>query len=113
MSGQRKTGRHPSLRCAWGLLFTLLIGLIPGAVGCRADRATAEDCGQVLDRIVELELTEKGFHDPALVDRKRQELRSLLQPELKQCQGQRLQPGALACVRQATSPEQISHQCLR
>ncbi len=80
--------------------------------GCRGATATARDCGEILDRIVQLELEEKGFRDPVLRDRKRREVRQLLASELKECEGKRLSPGALACIRQATNTEKISHECL-
>ncbi len=48
-----------------------------------------------------------------LMDRKRREVRQLLESEQKECEGNRLSPGALACIRQATNTEKMSHECLR
>lgn len=82
--------------------------------GCTTrDRATAETCTEILDRIVEVELTEQGFRDPALTARKKEELRGRLGPELRRCQGRRLPIEALGCVRKAKNTEEISHTCLR
>jgi hypothetical protein len=80
---------------------------------CNGQRATRQDCVEILDRIVELELRETGFRDPALVARKREELRKTFAPELARCTGRRLPKDALACVRNATSAEEVSHRCLR
>jgi hypothetical protein len=84
-----------------------------GLVSCRGRPATASDCGEIVDRIVQLELEEKGYRDPVLSDRKRREIRNLLGSELKECQGKRLRPDALSCVRLARNAEKISHDCLR
>jgi hypothetical protein len=91
----------------------LLAGLLMPALFACGKRATPEDCGEIFDRIVEVELHERGFRDPALADLKRKELRTVLASELKECPGKRLKTGALACVRRATSAETMSHECLR
>jgi hypothetical protein len=83
------------------------------AAGCRRHAATADDCRLILARIVELELRELGFRDAALADRKRTELRRTLGAELSRCEGVRVRAGAMDCVRQATTVEEISHRCLR
>lgn len=86
---------------------------ITACIGCRRERATANDCARILDKIVELELREQGFRDAELTRRKRDELRRSLAPELRECEGKRLKAGALACVESASTTEQISHHCLR
>ena len=94
-------------------MLALLIALVAATGACRRRRATAEDCARILDRIVELELRERGYHDRALVERKRRELRRELQAELEHCRGKRLRSDALDCVERATGTEEISHRCLR
>jgi hypothetical protein len=96
------------LACAF-----LTLCSIPGTLGCRGSRATASECAQVLDKIVDLELSERGFRDPELARRKRDELRRALGSELAECTGKPIGTGALACVQRATSTEQVSHECLR
>jgi len=86
---------------------------LSSALGCRSTRATPDECARILDRIVDLELHERGFRDPALASRKRDDVRRLLAPEIAECAGKPLRSGALACVEHATSTEQISHDCLR
>ena len=83
------------------------------APGCSRGRASAEDCREIFDRIVELELRERGFRDPALTARKRRELGRRLAGELDACVGRPLDPGALPCLRSATTNEEITHRCLR
>ena len=80
---------------------------------CRRTRASSPDCERILDRVVELELAERGFRDQALLDRKRREMRDGLAAQLKECEGKHLNSGALACIAKAKSTEEISHQCLR
>jgi N-acetylglutamate synthase-like GNAT family acetyltransferase len=88
----------------------LVIALV---AGCHSRRATQADCEQILDRIVDLELRERGFHDPVLLERKRTELHRALAPELSQCYGRRLSDHALGCVATAETTEQVTHVCLR
>jgi hypothetical protein len=91
----------------------LLALLLAGIAKCNAPRADEHSCDQIFDRIVALELHERGFRDPALQFRKQHELRRALAPELRQCEGKRLSTDALACVRRAKSTAEISHVCLR
>ena len=94
----------------WGN--TLVLCAVLAVAGCHRPRATEGDCEHALDRIVALELHERGFADAALVARKQEELRRSLAGELKQCIGKRLKPNAMRCIDEATSSEQISHRCL-
>ncbi len=94
-----------------GLLFLLFLGFFGGA--CHRHRATPAECRFILERIVELELHELGFRDPVLAQRKSAAAQRTFSPDLEQCAGVRMQDGAMACVRQAKSVEEISHRCLR
>ena len=91
----------------------IVIGLaIGGGPACMGERARPEDCARILDHLVELELQEQGFRDPALAARKKVEMHRLFEPDLRRCAGRR-SPGALACVAAARTTEEISHACLR
>jgi hypothetical protein len=81
--------------------------------GCSSERATPNDCRQILDRIVDVELAEQGFRDRALAARRRDDLRRVLAPELRACPGRKLPAGALTCLTNARNAEEISHRCLR
>jgi len=99
-------------RSGWRLLAAAL-ALTGAASACGAKRASEGDCAKILDRIVEIELRERGFRDPALVERKKTSLRRLLAPELQECVGKRLHPSAILCIAQTASSEELSHDCLR
>jgi hypothetical protein len=83
------------------------------ASGCGGRRATADDCREVLDRLVDLELQERGFRDPALTARWRAEAESAHAADLAACQGKRMPRTAMACVHAAGSSEEMSHRCFR
>jgi hypothetical protein len=100
------------------LLASLALGAaVLGAVvlvSCgRTRTATESDCAALLDRLVELELVERGFHDPALVARWRTGAQAKFAPELAACRGRRLPSSALACAARATTAEEVAHRCLR
>jgi hypothetical protein len=87
--------------------------LFASATACDGRRATREDCRQILDRLVDLELQERGFRDPALAARWRAQADAAHAAELAACEGQRIPRTALACVQAATNSEEISHRCFR
>ncbi len=76
-------------------------------------RATRNECQTIFDRIVELELGEIGYRDPALAARKRRHLTWRHRATIAECIGRRLPPNALRCIQKAKSTEELSHQCLR
>lgn len=80
---------------------------------CTGKGASADDCRFILDRIVDLEIRERGFRDDVLVARKREELATLFAADLRHCQGRNLPKAALECVRAAKNSEEISHRCMR
>jgi hypothetical protein len=82
-------------------------------VGCTGRRATREDCRQILDRLVDLELQERGFRDPALAARSRALAETTFASDLSACEGRRIPRTALSCVQSAATSEEISHRCLR
>lgn len=81
--------------------------------GCHRHRASAEDCRAVLDRLVELELTESGYRDPALAPRWQRELAGRFEADLRRCQTLRVHDGLPTCLRAAENPEDIAHRCLK
>jgi hypothetical protein len=93
----------------WSLLLALLFVL----AGCHKRPATREDCLAVIDRLVDLELAESGFHDPVVTRRWTGELRRQLAPHLGGCVGRRVPETMRACVATAKFPEEIEHRCLR
>jgi hypothetical protein len=75
--------------------------------------ATTEACTEILDRIVTLELRERGFRDPELLRRRQAQLRVRYESELRHCVGKPLAPEALLCLRRAESIRVLAHECLK
>ena len=94
-----------------GALGALLLNSWLG--GCSRPLATPDDCREILDRIVELELRERGLRDPLLTERRQKQYRSLFATELKACPGKPLDPEAMPCVRRAQNVKELVHSCLR
>lgn len=80
--------------------------------GCQRHAASDADCRAVLDRLVDLELAESGYDDPALAGRWRAELARRFEPDLTRCRALRLRDDLAACLQRATSSEEIAHRCL-
>jgi hypothetical protein len=66
-----------------------------------------------MNRLVELELTESGFRDPAVRDRWRVEIGRQLSARLVECEGRRVPDDLAACLERAPTREEIAHGCLR
>lgn len=79
---------------------------------CTGERATEQQCHAIFDRIVEIELEEMGFRDPALAARHKTELRARYQSALRGCIGRDISAHALSCVATAKTTEELSHKCL-
>jgi len=82
------------------------------ASGCRRHAATAEDCGDVLNRLIDLELVESGYRDLALRARWQQKLERRFAPDLARCRNQTVRDDVRACLARARTPEEIVHRCL-
>ncbi len=81
--------------------------------GCGDGRpATTADCRAIFRRIVEVELRELGYRDPALSLRRARELSATLAVQLRACEGQQISNTMMACVNSANTTEEISHTCL-
>ena len=76
--------------------------------------ATREECEQILDKVVELELSTQNVKDPVTIaerkDKVRKERGEALLPK---CVGKKITDAAMACVRGATTYDQINDVCLR
>jgi len=83
------------------------------SVGCRRHRAAQADCASILDRLVELELTESGYHDQVLRARWRTDLQQRLSGELERCRTFMVRDDLARCLSNATVPEDITHRCLK
>jgi hypothetical protein len=81
-------------------------------IACNASRATRAECARILERIVEIELRERGYRDPLLKTLKHTELKRKLATELDACVGRPLNRSAMACVENAQEVEKLTHVCL-
>jgi hypothetical protein len=70
--------------------------------------ATPEDCKMIYEKNIEVEMRSLAKADDATIERKKVELRSSFDADLKQCVGKRVTERVLACVRAATTPEQMT-----
>lgn len=80
--------------------------------GCHRHAATPADCRAILNRLVEMELAESGFRDPALVPRWQAELARRFDDELRRCRAVRVRDDLTACLQSAQNPEQVAHRCV-
>ena len=92
------------------ITFVAIAALAP--VGCGRHKATTEDCRAVLDRIIELELSESGYRDAVLRARWKSDFGRRFAPDLRRCQGLRVKNDLRRCLVDARSPDEIVHQCL-
>ena len=90
----------------------LLVAALTTSVGCGRHRATQTDCAPVLDRLVELELTESGYRDPIVRARWQADLRRRLSTDLERCRGLMVRNRLRRCLPTAKDAEDIAHQCL-
>jgi hypothetical protein len=79
--------------------------------GC-GRKATREDCELIVDKNVEVKLKVDGTTDPALIEKRKGELRASLKEDIDKCVGKRVTDSMLSCVKNAETPEQID-KCLR
>jgi hypothetical protein len=80
-------------------------------LGCGRS-ATREDCEAVVDKNVELQLKALGVTDPAIVAKRREEMRASMKDDIDKCVGKRVTDSMMACVKSAETAEKID-KCLR
>jgi hypothetical protein len=94
------------------VLVGLIVMLALAAPGCRRHAASTDDCNDVLNRLVDLELIESGYRDPALRARWQVDLARRFAPDLARCRNQEVRDDLHACLATARTPEEIVHRCL-
>jgi hypothetical protein len=80
--------------------FVASLALTLVVCGC-GHRATAEDCGVIVDRYVEVELNGLSVTDPTAIDKRKAEMRVALKDDLARCPGKRITDSMVACFRNA------------
>jgi hypothetical protein len=94
---------------------SLLLGLVAASLSlsaCHRRPASIEDCHAVLERLVDLELSESGYRDPVLRTRWQQDLGRRFAPDLERCRGLTVRHDLRACLASARTPEEVTHRCL-
>ena len=66
----------------------------------------------MVDRNVELQLKALGVTDPAVVGKRRDEMRGSMREDIDKCVGKRVTDGMMMCVRNAETADKID-KCLR
>jgi hypothetical protein len=74
--------------------------------------ATREDCELIIDKNVELEMKQMKIDDPVAIDKRKAEIRSTMEGQLKGCVGKRVTDGMMKCVHNAKTTDEIDG-CMR
>ena len=98
-------------RARLALVALIAVTSVVGA-GCRRHAASAAECASVLDRLVEMELTESGYRDQILRARWQQDLGRRFAPDLERCRGQAVRDDLSACLVSARTSQEVTHRCL-
>jgi protein TonB len=85
--------------------------LLVAAAGCKRHPASATECEAILQRLIELELSESGYHDPVLRARWQQDLLHRFASDLDRCRGLEVPNSLRACLAGAHHSEDIVHRC--
>lgn len=93
------------------IVLALVATAASALVGC-GRKATREDCETVVDKNVELQLKALGVTDPAVVGKRRDEMRASMRDDIDKCVGKRVTDSMMACVKTAETAEKID-KCLR
>ncbi|WP_437620491.1 hypothetical protein [Sorangium sp. So ce1151] len=100
-------GRGSTLRLAACLA---LLGATPLVSGC-GHPAGREECEAIFKRSAEIELRAQNIVDPKIVEERIAAVRDARKDLIDRCVGRHITDAAMACVRQATTPEQVD-RCL-
>jgi hypothetical protein len=96
-----------SFRC----VFLLSLAALAGACG---HPATQQECEEILDKVVELELKGQYVNDPATLEQRKKSAREAKAKDLlPRCTGRKITAEAMTCIRQARSYDEIDNRCLR
>lgn len=89
-----------------------IIMVLVALSACEPPRASAEQCRQIFDRMVELELRQMGFQDPVLAKRRQADLAARFRQDLESCVGRPMPEDAMACVAKAQNTQSLLRDCL-
>ncbi len=76
--------------------------------------ATKEECAEILNKVIELEARSRKVNDPTALAARVDETRKAESDKLLPlCENRRITNAAMACIRAATSVDQITGKCLQ
>ncbi len=79
--------------------------------GC-GRHATAADCQLIVDKSVELQMKEMSETDAKTIAEREKHIREELEEQIQSCQSRRVTDKTMACVRVATTTQELD-RCLR
>lgn len=83
-------------------------------LGACGHAATPQECEEILDKVVELELRGQYVNDPATLEQRKKAAREAKAKDLlPKCTGRKITNEAMACIRGAQSYDDIDNRCLR
>ncbi len=85
----------------------LALGVVVLLSGC-GRIATEEDCRLIYDKNVEVEMRTLEKADQATIDKKKNDLKSMFEADLKQCVGKRISDSVMACIKSAQTSEEMA-----
>ncbi len=97
-------------RAASAALFAT-VAVLSGGCG---HAASQQECEEIVDKIVELELRGQYVNDPATLEQRKKTAREAKAKELlPKCMGRKITAEAMVCIRGAKSYDEIDNRCLR
>ena len=84
-------------------------GLFVGGCG---HPATKEECDEILNKVIDLELKDRKNEGTQLEKRKAEVKQAREADLMSKCLNKRVTDSAMQCIRTATSVDQITQQCL-
>ena len=94
------------------LLRWVSLFLAVAASGCNRHPASAGECEALLNRLIEIELSESGYRDPVLRTRWQNDFGHRFAVDLDRCRGRDVRSSLRSCLARAQSSEEIIHGCL-
>jgi hypothetical protein len=99
-------------RCSGARVAAVVMAATLATAGCHHQAASAAACAAVLDRLIDLELTESGYRDPIVRARWHDELSRRFAPDLARCRGLAVGTDLPRCLASAHTSGEITHRCL-
>jgi hypothetical protein len=100
--------RPPSKITTFGGLGLGLLLFLPAALCACGRQATAEDCKVIYEKNVEVEMRSLEKADEPTIERKKADLKTAFDGELKSCVGKRITDSVMACIRAAKTSDEMT-----